>query len=202
MFLQMFALIMFSILFLGCAGFPLPFTEYRALDMRVESERIATNVDCTSLTHLNSVAAAWEGQHLKYIRSQDDTTAIDVQLLVSSLGEKCRARFKTLSIPDIKNELFGDIQTIADSSKLRELGGVSFDYEDVSTRSGIEVSLHLRQHSRGPSHRLVAIYRLADNKVIHYNYSGTNNVDSKRRRWPIDEFFRALVGTGMKAAIP
>lgn len=183
----------------GCAGMPLPFTEKRAFDWPIESSRKATNADCTTLERLNTVAAAWEQQHLTYIRTKEDTEAILVHDLVDSLGPECAKRFNRLPIPDIKTELFGDIQTIADSSKLRELGGVAFTYGDVSSHSGIELSLHLRTHRKGPDHRLVAIYRLKDNRVIHYNYSGTDNVDGKSRRWPIEDFFGALFGTAAKA---
>lgn len=194
----LFPTLMFMLFAAGCAGFPLPFTEKRAFDLPIESTRTEKNSDCTSLTHLNSVAGAWELQHLKYIRTKDDAEAIPVESLVISLGPGCKDRWRNLAIPDIKTELFGDIQTIADSSKLRELGGVSFTMSDVSTMSGIEASLHLRTQKNGPDHRLVAIYRLEDDKVIHYNYSGTDDVDGKSRRWPIEEFFGALFGTAVK----
>lgn len=182
----------------GCAGFPLPFTEKRAFDFPIESSRTAKNSDCTTLENLNAIASAWEQQHLKYIRTKDDSDAIPVESLIGSLGEECKTRWNRLGVPEIKTELFGDIQTIADSSKLRELGGVSFTMSDVSTMSGIEASLHLRTQKNGPDHRLVAIYRLEDDKVIHYNYSGTDDVDGKSRRWPIEEFFGALFGTAVK----
>lgn len=182
----------------GCAGFRVPFTEYRAMDWRVESGHTAVNSKCTDMDQLNAVAAFLEEKHLKFIQSRDDSEAIVIDDLLASLGERCRPRFTKLSVPQIKNELFGDIQTIADSSKLRELGGVAFDYEDTGARTGIELTLHLRSHEQGPRRRMVAIFRLADNRVIHYNYSGTNNVDRETRRWPIDEFFSAVLGAGAK----
>lgn len=187
------------VLLTGCAGFGLPFTERRAFDFPIESSRSERNSDCTTLTHLNAVSAAWEQQHLKYIRTKDETDAIPVESLIISLGEGCKERWRNLAIPDIKTELFGDIQTISDSSKLRELGGVLFTMKDVSTLSGIEATMHIRARSSGPDRRLVAIYRLADDRVIHFNYSGTDNVDGRSRRWPIEEFFGAAFGVGVKA---
>jgi hypothetical protein len=46
---------------------------------------------------------------------------------------------------------------------------------------------------------LVAIYSLSDGKVIHFNYSGVNNVDKFNRFWPIREFFGMAVKGGTKA---
>lgn len=186
----------------ACAGIPLPFTDHRLGRGLVESNHDETNSSCTDLETLNVVANALEAQHLAYIRTKDDSHAIKADSLHAALGEKCKSRFERLDIPQIKDELFGDIQTIKDSDKLRELGGLAFEYEDVSTKSGIEISLHMDHETRGPKRRLVAVYRLEDNTVIHYNYSGTNNVDRKSRSWPIREFFGAIVGVGMKAVIP
>jgi len=151
---------------------------------------------------LNIVANALEARHLAYLRTKDADIAISAEELESSLGEKCKVRFVKLSTPEIKTELFGDIQTIKDSDKLRELGGLAFEFQDVLTRSGIHFSLHLGHATKGPKRRMVAIYSLENDKVIHYNYSGTNNVDRKSRSWPVREFFGAMVGIGMKAIIP
>lgn len=186
----------------SCAGIPLPFTENRLMDWPVESNRRQVNSSCIDQHQLTIIANFLEDQHLRYLRTHSDEEAITVTNLLASLGERCRSRFSKLSIPQIKTELFGDIQVISDSSKLRELGGLAFDYQNVSTMSGIEVTLHLRQASQGPKRRLIAIYRLGNEKVIHFNYSGTDNVDRKSRTWPIDEFFGALIGIGMKVAIP
>jgi len=168
----------------------------------VESNRDETNSTCTDLITLNVVADALEAQHLAYIRTKDDELAIKSGNLEASLGPKCQTRFRKLSLPQIKTELFGDIQTISDSSKLRELGGLLFEYQDVATKSGIHLSLHLSHATKGPERRMVAIYRLEDGTVIHYNYSGTNNVDRKSRSWPIREFFGAMIGAGVQLAIP
>jgi len=186
----------------GCAGIPVAFTEYRLMDWPVESRRSAVNSSCIELPQLNVVANLLEEQHLRYLQTHENIDAIDAEDILVSLGGECESRFSKLSVPQIKTELFGDIQTIAESDKLRELGGLAFDYEDVATMSGIEISLHMRKADSGPDRRIVAIYRLADKKVIHYNYSGTDNVDKKSRSWPIDAFFAAIIGVGLKAVIP
>lgn len=186
----------------GCAGFRVPFTEYRAMNWRVESDFHSRNTTCTDLEQLNIASASLEEKHLNFIQTRDDADAIDIDDLLASLGEECRDRFSKLSVAQIKTELFGDVQTIKDSDKLRELGGVSFEYENVSMLTGIELSLHLRGHETGPRRRIVAVYRLADNRVIHFNSSGTNNVDNETRRWPINQFFGALVGAAAGTLIP
>ncbi len=186
----------------GCAGIPVAFTDYRIMDWPVESSRREINSGCIGLPQLNVVANLLEEQHLRYLQTRNDEDALDAADILVSLGDECGSRFSKLSTPQIKTELFGDIQTIADSNKLRELGGLAFDYKNVATLSGIEISLHMNQADSGPFHRIVAIYRLADKKVIHYNYSGTDNVDKKSRSWPIDAFFAAIIGVGLKAIIP
>jgi hypothetical protein len=186
----------------GCMGIPLPGTDYRLMNWPIESRRVEINSTCIDLAELSIVAEGWEERHLNYIQTKDEAVAIDIGDFVASFGELCQARFNKLDVPKIKTELFGDIQTIADSNKLRELGGVAFAYQDVSKRTGIELSLHIQDHSKGPHRRLVAIYRLGDSRVIHYNYAGTDNVDKKLRRWPIDEFFGMAVRAAGKAIIP
>lgn len=186
----------------ACAGVGLPYTDYRLGRTLIESSRQETNSTCIDLQVLNQAANELEAKHLNYLRTKDEQQAIKATELMVSLGKQCEVRFVKLSIPQIKTELFGDIQTIADSSKLRELGGLLFEYQNVSTRSGIELSLHLNQFTKGPKRRLVAIYRLENDLVIHYNYSGTNNVDRKSRTWPVQEFFGVIIKTGIQIAIP
>ena len=128
--------------------------------------------------------------------------AIVASELLELIGSECRKRLTKLSTPKIKTELFGDVQTITNSSKLRELAGISFEYVDIATESGIELSLHLNRRQQGPKHRLVAIYRLKDDKVIHFNYSGTDNVDKKSRDWPIKEFLGLAIDTGTRIVVP
>ena len=186
----------------ACAGVGLPFTDYRLGRALIESSHKETNSTCTDLETLSSVASHLEAQHLSYIRTKDEELAIRSKALESSLGVTCQTRFVRLSIPQIKTELFGDIQTIQDSAQLRELGGLAFEYQNVSTLSGIYLTLHLGHATSGPKRRLVAIYRLEDDVIIHYGYSGTNNVDRKSRSWPIREFFGAMVGVAVQLAIP
>ena len=185
--------------FTGCAGIPLPFTDYRLAEFLVESDRTEINNSCTDLKTLNRVSATLETQHLIYIHSKDDNDAITVGDVKDSLGTECQG-VTSLTTPQIKTELFGDLQTISDSSKLRELGGVSFEFRSTVTHSGIEITLHLDSYTEGPKRRLVAIYRLGDGRVIHFNYSGTDNVDRYTRFWPIREFFGIAIKSGSKAA--
>ncbi len=196
------ALAIASLFAASCAGIQVPGTDYRFMDWRIESSRQEVNSTCIDQQQLTVVAGFLEKQHLRYLRTRNEEEAITTTNLLASLGQRCRSRFSRLSIPQIKTELFGDIQTIADSNQLRELGGLAFDYQNVATRSGIEISLHVREADSGPSRRIVAIYRLSDEKVIHFNYSGTDNVDRKSRSWPIDQFFGNLIGVGIKAIIP
>jgi len=169
------------------------------MNWQTEINRHEQNSTCTDLATMNMVAAELEARHLAYLRSKDDVDALDSEFFLSALGEKCTPRYSRLSVPQIKTELFGDVQTITDSGKLRELGGLAFDFENVRTKGGIEATLHIRRASKGPDHRMIAIYRLVDGKVIHYNYSGTDNVDKKSRAWPLDQFFHAAFGTAVKA---
>jgi hypothetical protein len=186
----------------GCAGFRVPFTQYRAANWQTEINRHEINSTCTDLDTMNMIAAELEGRHLAYLRSRDDADALDAEFFHAALGEKCFSRYSSLSIPEIKTELFGDIQTINDSGKLRELGGMAFDYARVKTKGGIEITLHIRKASKGPKHRMVAIYRLVDGKIVHFNYSGIDNVDTKARAWPLDQFFNAAFSAATKLAIP
>ena len=180
----------------GCAGLGLPFTDYRLGEFLIESNRKEKNSTCTDLGTLNKATVGLETQHLTYLQTQDDTDAVTADQVKAALGEECQTRFTRLSTPQIKTELFGDIQTISDSSKLRELGGIAFEFQNTVNHSGIEPTLHLRRRTEGPQRRLVAIYKLNDGKVIHFNYSGTDNVDTKSRFWPIQEFFSLVIKGG------
>jgi hypothetical protein len=186
----------------GCAGFRVPFTQYRAANWQTEINRGEINSTCTDLDTIHIIADELEGRHLVYLRSRDDADALDAEFFQAAFGEKCSPRYRSLSVPEIKHELFGDIQTIADSGKLRELGGLAFEYANVRTKGGIEITLHIRKRTKGPKVRMVAIYRKSDGKVIHYNYSGTDNVDTKSRAWPLDQFFNAAFSAATKVVIP
>lgn len=193
-------ILMLSALISGCAGLGLPFTDYRLGDFPVEVSRKETNSSCINLSVLNAAALDLETRYLNYITSKDEKNSIPVDAFLIALGEDCAKRFEHLSVPQIKNELFGDIQTIRDSEKLRELGGYAFDYGDVSTIGGFEPSLHIRKSSNGPDHRMVAIYSLEDGHIIHFNYSGKDDVDRKSRTWPIDAILGIVVDIGVGAA--
>ncbi len=186
----------------GCAGFQVPGTDYRLGYLPIESSRTKVNANCTDLETLGFVADVLEQQHLDYIRTQNDEQAIRASDFLASLGSECQVRFVNLSVPEIKTELFGDIQTIADSGSLGGLGGLAFNYQDVLVRSGIELSLHVNQASQGPRRRLVAIYHLETGRVVHFNYSGTDNVDKKTRRWSLDKFFQTALDIGVKIVVP
>ncbi len=182
----------------GCSGLGLPFTDFRLGRWEIESSRIERNSGCTNLESLAAFAEALENQHLLYIRTKSNTDALVAADIFGHLSQECQGRMRKLSIPEIKTELFGDVQILSDATKLTGLGGIAFDYTDVRTKSGIEPTLHLNSHQKGPRRRLVAIYRLEDDRVIHFNYSGIDNVDKKKRIWPIREFLVLTLGLGME----
>jgi len=196
------ALLLVTFLLGGCMGIPLPFTDYRLMRMPVNISSKSTNDTCTDLNTLTTTAHELEGRYLTYIRSMDDKDAINADFFLHSLGDDCQSRMARLDTSQIKNELFGDINVIPDPDKLRELGGYSFVYEKLKTRGGVEITLHMNKASKGPARRMVAIYRLADGKIIHFNYSGTDNIDTKSRGWPLDQFFGVAIGAAGKAILP
>lgn len=186
----------------GCAGMPLPFTDHRLMNFPVETSRKDTNSGCIDLQTLLEVSARLENQHLSFLRSHDPASALTRDSFSEFLGKNCQDRVVSLSTSQIKNELFGDLQSIKDSSKLQLLGGVLFEYRNVYEMGAIEPSLHVQRTQHGPRFRLVAIYRLEDGKVIHYNFAGTTDAARKSRSWPLDDFFGAAVGLAGKAVIP
>jgi len=187
------------LLFLGCAGFRIPGSQVRILDLRVESERVAVNSGCVSLKDLNSLATRLEEQHLRFVRTKDEEEALKADTSVFQLGKGCWDSVSQLSVGEIKQELFGDLQVVPNPDRLRDLGGMEFRFQDVSTQTGIEPSLHIRKRKRGPERRMVLVYKLENQKVIHFNYSGTNDVDAHTRRWPIREVFNILLDVGTAA---
>lgn len=200
-FISRMGMLLLLLLTLSCAGVPLLFIDFRLGEFPVESHRTKSNTDCMSLESLNAIARRLEIQHLIYIRSRNIKDAIKVSEFLTAV-EGCRQGINKLSVAEIKTELFGDVQTISNSSKLRELGGLSLKYTDVATTSEIETTLHIRSSSSGPEHRMVIIYQLADNKVIHYNYSGVDDVNRSKRSWPIDLFLKTLIGVASGYAAP
>lgn len=186
----------------GCMGIPIPLTNFRLLEFPVEIDRNEINSTCTSLNNVRDTAHELERRHLMFLNSHDIKDAIDINIFVHALGDGCHTRYQSLDTGQIKMELFGDINVIDNPGKLRELGGYSFTYGDVITIGGLELTLHLDKWSKGPNRKMVAIYSLADGKVIHFNYSGTDNIDTKSRGWPLDEFFGVVVGAAGKAVVP
>lgn len=183
----------------GCAGFPLPFTDMRAFNFQIETNHKRKAADCIEGAALHSLAVGWEQRYLEFVKKGDQDLAIDFEEFKNSFGPECQTRLQALSASQIKNELFGDLQTINNPERLQQLGGISLSFSDMTTIGGIETSLHFRSHETGPNLKLVGIYSLKDDKLIFYNYSGTLNVDERNRRWPIEEFFGAIFGTAVKA---
>ena len=186
----------------GCMGIGIPFTDHRFLNIPVDISRHETNTTCTGIENLTVIAKELEARHLKYIQSKDPSGAMDIDLVTHSLGEECTQRFTRLDIGQIKTELFGDVNIIPDPDRLSLLGGYVFLFSNTLTRGGLEITLHLDRASTGPERKMVAVYELATGKVIHFNYSGTDNVDTKSRSWPLDQFFGLAVGAAGKAVIP
>lgn len=185
-----------SLLTTSCAGFRIPGSQVRILDLRVESARVAVNSECIDLQDLNALALRLEEQHLRFIRTKDENEALNADDSIFQLGKDCWDSVSRLDVRDIKQELFGDLQVIPNPERLRNLGGMEFRFQDVSTRTGIEPSLHVRKHQMGPEKRMVLVYKLEDQKVIHFNYSGNDDVDTRTRRWPIREVFNILLDVG------
>jgi hypothetical protein len=162
----------------------------------IQSSTISRNNDCIDLETFNQITDALKIQHLEYIQTKEDGDAINIEEFINAFGETCKERFNSLKTSEIKTELFGDIQTIFNSMKLREYGGVSFDHRATQTLSSLELSLHLRHSTTGSDRVITVIYELADGKIVHYNDSGTDKINRKVRRWP----FRELFGLAVKAA--
>lgn len=184
----------------GCAGIPLPFTDHRLMNFPVETSRKETNSGCISLETLLEVSSRLENQHLSFLRSHDPAEALTRDSFSEFLGKNCQDRVVSLSTAQIKTELFGDLQNIRDSAKLQLLGGVLFEYRNVYEMGALEPTFHVQRAQHGPRLRLVAVYRLEDGKVIHFNYAGTTDAARKSRSWPLDQFFGAVVGLAGKAA--
>ena len=196
------ALILLTMQLSGCAGIPLPFTDARLFRYPVDIGKDEVNSTCTDLTNLTNTAKELEKRHLTYLRSKDIKDALDAEVFLHALGDGCHTLYTRLDTSKIKSELFGDLQIVGDPERLIELGGYAFDYKKTIVKGGVEITLHLNKASRGPDRRMVAIYNLADGKVIHFNYSGQDNVDKKSRSWPLDEFFGVAVGAAGKVVMP
>lgn len=178
----------------ACAGVPLPFVNYRLGHFPKETDRDELHTDCTDLTTLNDSAELLKLRHLDFVRSGKEEDAIKIQK-VRDVLRNCNQYVEDLTVPQIKQELYGDVQIVNESEDLRLYGGIAFDYKDVVTLTEVGPLLHVKQRFIGPERRIVAIYRLDDGIVVHYNVSGPNDLGRIRTRWPIDEFFGFAIRT-------
>ena len=188
--------------FLGCAGLNVPFTKIELMEWEIEFNRDQVNTKCISIETLHEAAQSLETQYLTYMKTLNPTDSINIDNFKTALGDKCTPLLIKLSTPQIKTELYGDIEIIKDADILQYLGGFSFDFVDISTIGGMEPTFHIKQKSKGPKHRLVAIYSLQTGAVVHFNYSGTNDVDLKSRVWVLDEVIKQIIDTGSKVVVP
>lgn len=186
-------LIAFATLFLlsGCAGTTLPFSgsDHRYLRKMIQTSHDETNTDCISFGTFREAALYLEAAHVKFLASHDPSaqlTRLDVE---TALGAPCQERVKGLTTDEVKFQLFGGLQTIPNAERLQHLGGIFFAFEDTTKDSGLRPTLHLEQVQQGPLRGVVAIYDLETGRVIHYNYTGTDNVDRRTLDWPLVEFF-------------
>lgn len=193
------ALCAIAYLTLGCAGFTVPFTDHRAARWMFESGHDTLNSDCIEMSHLRAVAGYLERRHLGFLNSKNEQDALDVHEFKTVLGAACEPVIVSLTTNQLQTELFGTAQNIPHPEKLRELGGLLFEYEDVTTDSGLRLTFHLEQEYKGPKRRLVAIYRLMDGKIIHYQYAGKDNVDQRKISWPVVEFFGFMMKEGAES---
>lgn len=188
-------------LLVSCAGIPVPFTHYRLLHAPIETDRDEVNSGCLATEALIESAENLEKRHLSYLQSQNQHVAVTKTEFIKSLGTVCSSGIVKLTTAEIKIELDGS-QYAENSENLRELGGLLFEYENVATDTEIELSGHFNGIKRGHKLRLVAIYRLTDEKVLHYNFSGQPKVDKKHRTWPIDQFLWTTIRIAIKAMAP
>jgi len=183
----------------SCAGFRVPFTEHHTMRWMFESGHDTLNSDCIEMSQLRAVAGYLNNRHIGFLNSKNERSALDVAEFKASIGSKCDPVLVGLTTGQIQTELFGTSQNIPNPEKLRELGGLLFEYQDITTDSGLRTTLHLEQEWKGPERRLVAIYRLVDGKIIHFQASGKDNVDRRKIQWPVTEFFGFVLKEGAGA---
>lgn len=193
--------ILFALISLcSCAGFTVPFTDYKAMHWMFESDRDEINAGCIEKPQLQAIAGFLEQRHLDFIRKKEK--AMSIKDFKDSLGTACQPLFTSLTTTEIQTELFGTSAVIPNPEKLRELGGLLFAYLDITTDAGIRPTLHLEKRYTGPNRRLVAIYQLTDGNVIHLQWSGKDDIARKTLYWPVVEFFGFLVKEGANAVVP
>lgn len=180
---------LFCLLTVSCAGAKIPFTDARVSRFLIQTSRKEINSKCLTREELSKTAEILETLHLNH--RKDQSVFLKDQFLVT-LGEECSKRLIQLTTGEIKTELYGDLQSIKDPESLKSLGGMVLYYEDVVVHSGIRATLHLERNHSGPKRRLVIIYNLDTNEIVHYNYTGTDNVDEKDLDFPITEFLSEI----------
>ena len=190
--------LMLCLLTTACAGAKIPFTEHRAFRYLIQSSRKEINSKCLSLEEFSKAATTLDSLHLNHRKNQE--IFLKEQFLVV-IGEGCSKRLVQLTPGEIKNELYGDLQQINDPEVLKSLGGMVLYYEDVVVHSGVRPTFHLESNHSGPKRKLVIVYKLDTNEVIHFGYTGTDNVDEKDLYWPMAEFFKELFSNLGKLAI-
>jgi len=186
------------LLTIGCAGVKIPFTEHRTLRYLIQSSRKEINSKCLPLEEFSNAAVSLDSLYLDHRKKKE--IFLKEQFLVI-IGEGCSKRLVQLSTGEIKSELYGDLQSVEDPEILKSLGGMALYYQDVVVHSGVRATLHLESNASGPKRRLVIIYKLDTNEVIHFNYTGTDNIDEKDLYWPLAEFFKEVFGNLGKLAI-
>lgn len=196
-------LVMFTtLLFLsGCAGMSVPFKEERFARKMIQTSHDEKNTDCITLSDFKSVSEALEAQHVRFLASEDSSQALTKDAVEAGLGHDCRKRVKSLTTDEVRLALFGNLNDIPNADRLQLLGGILFEFEDTTTDSGVRPTFHIEQIQRGPERALVVVYTLEDGKVLHLNYSGTDNVDKRTLNWIVAKFFGDVAKSTAKAGV-
>jgi hypothetical protein len=168
----------------------------------ITADHDTLNSDCIEKQQLRAIAIFLEQRHLEFLRSRNEQEALDVKEFKESLGSSCSLVIVGLTTSQIQTELFGTSSVIPNPEKLRELGGMLFEYQDIRADAGVRPTLHLEKEYTGPNRRLVAVYKLTDGKVIHFQYSGVDNINRRSLHWPVMEFFSFVIKEGADAVIP
>lgn len=192
------------LLLVGCAGMKVPFSdsEERHLRKMIKTSDHETNTDCIGFQAFQAVARRLESQHVHFLGSKNVSDSLTRGWVVSSLGDTCTDRIKGLTTDEVRFQLFGGLQTIPNPERLQYLGGILFEYEQTLVFSGLRPTFHLEQNSSGPLRGLVAIYNLETGQVLHFVYSGTDNVDKRELTWPLLEFLGLVAKAGSDAIVP
>ncbi len=182
--------ILICLLTVSCAGVRIPFTHTTAPRFLIQTSRKEVNSKCLSLDKFAEAANTLQILHIQQRKNKETFTKEQFLVL---LGEECSKRLIQLTTGEIKTELYGDLQSVKDPEILQSLGGMALYYEDVVVHSGIRATLHLERNHSGPKRRLVIIYNLDTNEIVHFNFTGTDNVDEKDLDFPLAEFITEIL---------